>query len=356
MKRQAADCDDLFLPDFCGIRMVFVVVIIAELAAFVLALAPLDIPLNDRWSNLGLISLYVQWCALTSSGLLCVLRPYMCRFTDVQVGIISYLLILAVIAGVSEAAYWFIHHQALADNSGWHLRFLFRNLVIGAIITGPILRYFYVQNQWRRNVKTESEARLQALQSRIRPHFLFNSMNTIASLTRSQPAQAEAAVENLADLFRISLSDARQRLTLAEELQLCRRYLEIEHLRLGERLLVEWHTDNLPEDALLPALLLQPLLENAVYHGVEPLTEGGTVIISGEQTDNLLSITVQNPVAASADMNHQKGNQLAQENIRERLHAVYGHQGKLQTESSNGSYKVIIQFPYENQLDENSDR
>ncbi|MFO8025083.1 sensor histidine kinase [Thiohalophilus sp.] len=346
--------DNLFLPDFCGIRMVFLVVVIAELAAIVIALAPMETPWTERWARLGLISLFVQWCALSSCALLCLLRRQLRRLPPWQAGIGSYLLILLVIALVSEGAYWLIHYPG-GMGSLWHGRFMTRNLLIGLIITGPLLRYFYVQHQWRRQVRAESEARLQALQSRIRPHFLFNSMNTIVSLIQHKPQQAEQVVENLADLFRASLSDARQRVTLADELALCRRYLQIEKLRLGERLDVHWQVDTLPEDARLPALLIQPLIENAIYHGIEPRTDGGTIDISGELVDNQLHITLVNPIPDNPARAHGRGNQLAHQNIRDRLSASFEGATRLALDEMNHHYRVCLSFPYES-WHENSDR
>ena len=352
LKRSTTKCDDLFLPDFCAMRMVFVVVIIAQLAAFVLALAPLDIPLAQRWNNLGMISLYVQWCALGSCTVLCIVRPWLCGMTNIQAGIISYLLILLVIALITELAYWLIYKPGYESSQTWHIHFLLRNIVIGAIISGPILRYFYVQNQWRRNIQAESEARLQALQSRIRPHFLFNSMNTIASLIPAEPQQAEDAVENLADLFRASLSDARNLIPLSEELELCHRYLDIEALRLGERLQQKWNIDTLPRDALVPPLLIQPLLENAIYHGIEPLTEGGTIEVAGQLENKKIALTIRNPLNQNTDQQIARGNQLAHDNIRERLTALHGKQGSLQIEADEDSYQVTIRFPYQNEYED----
>ena len=352
LKRSTTKCDDLFLPDFCAMRMVFVVVIIAQLAAFVLALAPLDIPLAQRWNNLGMISLYVQWCALGSCTVLCIVRPWLCGMTNIQAGIISYLLILLVIALITELAYWLIYKPGYESSQTWHIHFLLRNIVIGAIISGPILRYFYVQNQWRRNIQAESEARLQALQSRIRPHFLFNSMNTIASLIPAEPQQAEDAVENLADLFRASLSDARNLIPLSEELELCHRYLDIEALRLGERLQQKWNIDSLPRDALVPPLLIQPLLENAIYHGIEPLTEGGTIEVAGQLENKKIALTIRNPLNQNSDQQIARGNQLAHDNIRERLTALHGKQGSLQIEADEDSYQVTIRFPYQNEYED----
>ena len=347
MQKSNADIDKLFLPNLCGIRAVFFVVLIAELFAFFLALAPMDIPATQRWYQLGLISLFVQWCALASCSILCLFRPYLARFSNIKAGIISYVIVLSVIAIITELTYYFIYARSIElYPESWHLHFFLRNLAIAAILTGPVLRYFYIQNQWRRNIRAETEARVQALQSRIRPHFLFNSMNTIASLTRSNPEKAEMAVENLADLFRVSLSDARKQVHLEEELELCHRYVEIEQLRLGNRLDVQWDLE-VPDDAMVPALLLQPILENAIYHGIESQTEGGSINIKGSLKDQQIEFIITNSLPDENSIQRQHGNQLAQENVRERLTALYAHRGTLNITELDGSYQVILQFPYE---------
>ena len=360
MSKTDSDIDNLFLPNLCGIRPVFFVVLIAELFAFFLALAPMDIPAIQHWYNLGLISLFVQWCALASCSILCLFRPYLARFSNITAGIISYIIILSVIAIITELTYYFIYAKSTTlYPSDWHLHFFLRNIAIGAILTGPVLRYFYIQNQWRRNVRAETEARVQALQSRIRPHFLFNSMNTIASLTRSNPEKAEMAVENLADLFRVSLSDARKQVSLEEELELCHRYIEIEQLRLGDRLKIKWDLD-VPDNAQVPALLLQPLLENAIYHGIESQTEGGSIEIKGQLENKQIKFTLTNSLPDNGTRQRQHGNQLAQENVRERLTALYAHRGKLEINENDGLYKVTLEFPYERpnqaKIHENFDR
>ena len=347
MAKTDSDTDTLFLPNLCGIRAVFFVVLIAELFAFFLALAPMDIPATQRWYQLGLISLFVQWCALASCSILCLFRPYLTRFSNIKAGIISYIIVLSVIAIITELTYYFIYANSIElYPPSWHLHFFLRNIAIGAILTGPILRYFYIQNQWRRNIRAETEARVQALQSRIRPHFLFNSMNTIAALTRSDPEKAEMAVENLADLFRVSLSDARKQVPLEEELELCHRYIEIEQLRLGDRLEVKWDLD-VPDDALVPALLLQPLLENAIYHGIESQTTGGCIKIKGELNNKQIEFTLTNSLPEKNSTQRQHGNQLAQQNVRERLTALYGNRGKLEVSEKEDMYQVSLQFPYE---------
>lgn len=347
MAKTNPDNDTLFLPNLCGIRAVFFVVLIAELFAFFLALAPVHIPLAQRWYQLGLISLFVQWCALASCSLLCLARPYLKRYSNIKAGIISYIIVLTVISIITELTYYFIYANSIElYPSGWHLHFFLRNLAMGAILTGPVLRYFYVQNQWRRNIRAETESRVQALQSRIRPHFLFNSMNTIASLTRSAPEKAETAIENLADLFRVSLSDARKQVSLEEELELCQRYIEIEQLRLGDRLVIEWDLD-VPNDAQVPALLLQPLLENAIYHGIESQTQGGSIKVKGSLTNKQIEFTLTNSLPEKNAPQRQHGNQIAQDNVRERLTALYAHRGKLEIKEEDGIYQVSLQFPYE---------
>lgn len=343
----SATKDDCFLPNFCGLRMVFLVVIIAQLFAFVVVLSPSDLPAEGRWLQLGLISLFVQWCTLVSSAVLCVLRRVICHLSDMLVATISYISVLLVVWVVSEVAFWYVYPGA---HMMTHWPFVARNLSISFLITGPILRYFYVSHQWQRNVRAEAEARLQSLQSRIRPHFLFNSMNTIASLTRTSPEQAEAAVEDLADLFRASLRDARQFHSLTEELTLCRRYLEIEGLRLGDRLKIEWDIEDLPGDALLPPLLIQPLLENAIYHGIEPRVEGGTIRIAGKRDGRQLHLEIRNPI--TAEKGTTAGNHIAQENIRARLATLYGSRGGMEIREENEIFTVSLSWPYRNKLDD----
>jgi two-component system sensor histidine kinase AlgZ len=169
-------------------------------------------------------------------------------------------------------------------------------------------------------------------------------MNTIAALTRSDPARAEEAVEDLADLFRATLADSKTLLTIKEELELTRIYERIELLRLGDRLKVRWNIRDLPLRALIPGLTIQPLLENAIYHGIEPIDGGGTVEVTGRREDGRIVIEVRNPVAAERVA--RSGNRLAVENIRERIALAYGVAGGLEAVESDGEYRVTITLPY----------
>ncbi|MCI0401682.1 MAG: histidine kinase [Gammaproteobacteria bacterium] len=355
--REPADTNAVFLPDFCGIRTVFVVVLIAEMLAFVLTLAtPGDYA--SRVEHLARSSLFIQWVALSCVALLCVSRGVLSRLGDRLAATVSYLSILAMTFLISELAWWVMQQAPVGDTSlqQAHAGFLLRTVGTSAIVSAVTLRYFYVQYQWKKNIESEAEARIQALQSRIRPHFLFNCMNTIASLTRKEPALAEQALEDLADLFRASLSDAKKRVGLAEELALCRRYLHIEGLRLGDRLQADWAIDELPGDALLPALTIQPLLDNAIYHGIQPLPEGGMIRIVGKRDGAKLIITIDNPLPEKTPNSQHAGNRLAQENVRQRLEGFYGKQGTLTVDSGNGRYRVCVSFPYQRAQDEDSSR
>jgi two-component system sensor histidine kinase AlgZ len=222
--------------------------------------------------------------------------------------------------------------------------FLSSNVVVGTIMTGLALRYFYVSHQWQRNVESEARTRIHALQARIRPHFLFNSMNTIAELTRTNPKAAEAAVENLSDLFRASLADSQKLIPLAQELEITRVYQEMEQQRLGDRLIVRWQLDGLPQQARIPSLTLQPLLENAIYHGVEPLPDVGVVEIEGRRKGDMIYLSVRNPLPIKK-FKSEAGNQIALENIRERLELAFGSSASLSRAIDQTHYQVSIAFP-----------
>jgi two-component system sensor histidine kinase AlgZ len=189
-----------------------------------------------------------------------------------------------------------------------------------------------------------AEARLQALQARIRPHFLFNSLNTVLGLMRSDPRRAEQTLENLADLFRVFMRDTRSLVPLDEEVVLCQQYLAIEQLRLGERLKVRWNIDQMPGDALLPSLLLQPLIENAVHHGIEPRTEPGEIEITCTRPGDRVRVEVLNPLAEQP--NSRAGNQMALSNVRERLMLLYDMEGRLETQEHEGQFRLWLEIPY----------
>ncbi|HEY1282889.1 MAG TPA: sensor histidine kinase [Steroidobacteraceae bacterium] len=350
MKTDAASEDSkaYYLPDFCASRAALAIVLIVELTAFVLVLAnPSRI---GFWLDLARLSLFLIWIALASAGLLCWSSRWLRRLDEPKVSAAALAIIGSVIVVMCAVA-WGVGRSQYAETLGIQgvfpsefRGFALRSVTIGLVITALALRYFYVAHEWQRNVEMQARARVHALQARIRPHFLFNSMNTIAALTRTDPALAEQAVQDLADLFRANLNEKRNTITLEQELEVAHIYQRIEELRLGDRLQVVWNISQLPMLALVPGLLLQPLLENAIYHGVEPQPDGGVVTINGELAGGLVTIVVRNAVADR--QNDREGNKLALANIRERLSLMYGDRALVKAGRFDNEYIVTLRFPH----------
>ena len=217
-----------------------------------------------------------------------------------------------------------------------------RYWVFTVLITGILIGYFELRGRALSPALTE--ARLQALQARIRPHFLFNSINAVLSLMRQEPRRAEQALEDLADLFRVLMADNRQLTPIAREVGLAKQYLSIEFLRLGDRLQVEWDVVHMPADAMIPPLVLQPLLENAVYHGIEPRTEPGTIQIRIARDGGQIKLSLSNPYRPDGD--HHSGNRMALANIRERLALHFDAEASIKTMAMDNTYEVLIVIPY----------
>lgn len=338
-----------FLPDFCTVPVLLSLLIVAELLSIVLVLGGMH-GAGASWENLGIVSLFVQWVALSSAALLCLGRKWLLGMQDAVAGVVCYALVLLVTLLLSEAAYRILLQGGMEYAPGWHWDMMFRNGGISAIVSAVALRLLYLQHQRGIQLEANASARIEALQARIRPHFLFNSMNTIAALIRQHPQHAEEAVEDLSDLFRASLGSAQEHVTLASELENARRYLHIEKLRLGERMRVEWNVDALPGQALLPPLILQPLLENAIYHGVERLESGGAIIITGSCVDDTISITIRNPLPPLDLASASGGHQMALNNIRERMQIIYGRRGILRLDKKDEFCEVQLLFPLQERM------
>ena len=218
-----------------------------------------------------------------------------------------------------------------------------RHVLLALSVFGVLLLYFGLRAKALSPAIAES--RLQALQARIRPHFLFNSINAVLSLVRSDPKQAETALLDMADLFRVLMRDNRELVPIADEIELCRQYLDLEKLRLTDRLQVEWHLNNMPGDALVPPLVLQPLLENAVYHGIEPMSTPGVVSINIFCKGGDVHAILRNPYRSDGGRHHA-GNKMALGNIRERLKLHFDAEGALESRIRDAAYEVHIRMPY----------
>ena len=340
--KQAAPTTGFYLPDLCQVKAVLFIVLVAELLAIVLTLSGSGIAAFD-WQSFALKSLFCQWAFLSSAACLCQLRPWIRHMSLATGAAVSYVLVLVLVAALAVAGQWLMAGAIYGITWRFNFNDLVEVVIITAIIAGITLRYFYLSQELRQRQQAALQARIEALQSRIRPHFLFNSMNIIASLIAVDAKAAEKAVEDLSDLFRASLSDTNTQVSLKEELELCKSYARIEQNRLGERLKVEWQTDNVPMDLPIPSLTLQPLLENAIYHGIQNLVEGGTVSIQADYDGQWLNLSITNPY--NAELDQYQGNQVAIPNIQHRLQALYGDEAELAMSNLGDEYKVVVSYP-----------
>jgi len=298
--------------------------------------------MNNQWYSLGLWSIYTQWVVLLATFALCFLRDYIARVSYVLaclsvifVCIISLLLVEVITSawGSGFSQWWNI------DTSR-----LFRLLVATLLISFGLLRFFAFLTALEHHNQAESQSRIEALQSRIQPHFLFNSLNTISELTISNPEQAEQAIHSLSMLFRASLENERKEHSLESELNLCQRYIELETWRLSDRLSIDWHL-GIKEAAKwgVPKLLIQPLIENAIVHGQQ---KDGTIKIKIDlrESNKHLSLMIENTKSHDVERT-SSGHGIALNNIRERLYVLYDDQQTLRVKDSDALYSILVRIP-----------
>ena len=335
----------VYLPDFCAAGTVLVILLVAELVAILLTLVSFE-P-GSFLTELSKMSMFVLWQALLGTVLLCQIRPWAERQGNTRAFVICFVVLEVMVLLLAEATWQLtqVFGEAVIIDAT-HGLFLLRTFAASSIVIALAMRYLYISSEWRRSIVLEAQSRISALQALIRPHFLFNSMNTIASLTRTDPRQAEEAVEDLADLMRANLNAPKDRTTLKEELETAAIYQRIEKLRLGDRLKVRWNVDELPMRALIPSLTIQPLLENSIYHGIEMLPEGGEVTVTGRRDGDNLDIRISNPVAEEK-RDKSAGNKMAMSNIQQRFELAYGHRADVTVEDGDDVYSVQLNFPYE---------
>jgi two-component system sensor histidine kinase AlgZ len=319
------------LPDFRNLGVI-ARILVAVLAAALLAAAikaPTFAQLADEFLDLALVVgpvLIASLVLLSTASPWLAKLPYFIAITVIAVGV------MWLTAGVQ----W-VRASVESESLG-----IIRAGGFALLLTALLAGYFHLRN--RAFSPALAEARLQALQARIRPHFLYNTLNAVLSLIRKDPKRAEVALEDLAELYRMVMADAKNLTTLAQELDLTRQYLNLEQLRLGARLVVQWKTEEAPRDALVPPLLLQPLVENAVYHGVEPGTGPGTIEIAIRRERDRVHLKLTNPY--HPEHQHRQGNRMALANIRERLALHFDVEAKLESGVQGENYEIAIVIPY----------
>ncbi|WP_370869542.1 sensor histidine kinase [Pseudomonas sp.] len=341
-KNMSAPIDDFFVPELCEPEALLSMVLLAELLVLVLVLAEPMLPGFD-WVRLALTSLFVQWILLLSAALLCRLRPLLARGRPALAGALCCLIVVGLTLACTAVADYYDLGGPLPHAGEVNL--YLRHALISMIMSALLLRYFYLQSQWRRQEQAELRARIESLQARIRPHFLFNSLNSIASLVVIDPFKAEQAVLDLSDLFRASLAKPGSLVPWSEELELAKRYLSIEHYRLGERLQLQWEVMDVPDDLPIPQLTLQPLLENALIYGIQPRIEGGLVRVDASYTDGVFQLCVSNPYEELREQPPSRGTRQALANIDARLAALFGPRASLSVERRDGRHFTCLRYP-----------
>ena len=327
---QAPEPTRRLLFDACQVGVVLRAVLFVEAVVGVGAMfgAPSFLDWLSRLSLLtgGALPATLVWliAACSLKKLLARLSPTLQQAAGVALGALSGLYGCGVLflAGLLDPAPW--------------VACAFSGALLSAALVAALV--------WRARGQTPAAtaARLSELQARIRPHFLFNTLNSAIALVRAEPARAETLLEDLSDLFRHALMEQGESVTLADEIALAGRYLAIEQVRFGERLQVEWAIDASASAARLPPLLLQPLVENAVQHGVEPSPQGAQVRISTQRRGSSVVIKVTNTVPAGQGT---PGHGVALDNVRDRLHLLHDVQGHFQSALKDGVFQVRIQVP-----------
>lgn len=321
------------LPDFRNLGVVLRILLAVNLLLIIMDIAATD-SLIGAWQRFFGRAWLLEPVLLLVLTTLAGLGPALQRLPYRQ-GVAATLLIVLVLTALVQAS---ISGVVDPENSS-----IWRPLGFAVLATWGFLSYFRLRA--RALSPLLAEARLQALQARIRPHFLFNSLNAVLSLIRSEPRKAESALEDLADLFRVFMAENLDLSTLEREISLARQYLGIESLRLGERLTLEWHTENMPLGALVPPLVIQPLLENAVYHGIEPSSKPGVINVNVFRVRDEVHIDIRNPYVRDSG-HHHAGNKMAMGNIRERLFLHFDAEASLKTSVGSDYYQVHLVIPY----------
>lgn len=326
-----------FIPNLCDPQNLLIVILSVQILAFVITLIKSQEVLIN-WQILGFSSLTLHCIGLSASAALCLIKNTVSERSIVVQAALALIIVLTLSAIFSWLGARFLGYETQQNTL-----FITRNTLIAALMCGLFLRYAYLDFLAKQREKAELSSRIEALQSRIRPHFLFNSMNSIASLIASKPEEAENAVLDLSELFRATLNTKFSYVSIGEELELCKKYLNIESLRLGDRLNLEWSIDDKVLGYMIPPLTLQPLVENAIYHGIQPIAEGGTIRFEAYLKQQSIYLLISNPVTNKEKTRH--GNQIALGNIADRLAALYSDQALIKTSQLNDIFTTTLRLP-----------
>jgi two-component system sensor histidine kinase AlgZ len=334
----------VFPPTFCDWRLGVAIAAVTQISVLLIGLGRSD---GISWGWLSLITAYAQGLALVCTVAVCIGRPWIRQLSIRDAWLACWLIAVVTTFVVSYACAIISTVLGYGPGEEGLPAFMLQSMLAVGLVFMALLRYLFIRSQWQAELVSQADARVQALQARIRPHFLFNSLNTIASLISDEPEKAERVTEDLAELFRGSMRRSDTLIPLSEELDLGRRFLDMEQVRLGNRLRVDWDIEELPVDTMVLPLLLQPLLENAVIHGIQPSEEGGEIRVYGRSEADNIVITIVNPVQSVAARSVMKtaGHGMALRNIRNRLKLVFEGRASLITSQNEDQFFAVLNLP-----------
>ncbi|MHA3097513.1 sensor histidine kinase [Acinetobacter brisouii] len=323
----------------------------SSILAVVLMLAEAGTWQAMNWGHVLQYLLYIYWVILVFIVVIQKIQPKINHLNHVVVFTFAFFLLQGIVLLTTiflNALLLMLHFgwrqlgdwQQLFDHAGLHLSY-------GVLMGAFSLRYLYIRDQWLKQQHSELQARIQAMQARIQPHFLFNSLNSVVSLIAVDPDKAEDMLINLSRLFRVSLQELKM-VSLAEELQICRQYIAIEQIRLRDRLQMDWRLPDIQalQYIQIPVLSLQPLLENSIFHGVEKISSPCKISLLVEILDRQVNIVITNPYLQE-QQGQRQGNGIALENVKQRLRAYYGDAAYIQCFAGQGIFTTILTYPYQ---------
>ncbi len=335
MLEEAELAVDSPVPDWCNLGLMLRIVVAVNLLFFCVAAiqSPSTAAWLDQWLRLAML---VEPVLIGSLFFGCLIRRATWRWPH-PLQFAAALLLPSALTFFAQRLTRGI--DSFGATAGW------RDAAFSLLLTASVL--YWARLRERAYSPALAEAQLQALQSRIRPHFLFNSLNAALGLIRSDPRRAETLLEDVADLFRVLMRDSRERVPLENEIGLCKQYLAIEQLRLGDRLATTWEVDDGALAALVPTLLLQPLIENAVHHGIEPATAPGTITIAIRRNGRYVDVAITNPWQGTVSAEATRGNRMGLDNVRQRLALIHDLEATIDSTVRDGRYVVQIRLPAE---------
>ena len=334
-----------WLTNYCDNLRIFISVIMIQIVVVIYSLSFFENSF-DFLHKFSVLTLVSQFIGLTILILLCKLKHFF-NSLNVVTGVIVLSLFIVVVTSLMAQIIGFLDFRltfGLFLNREEINYLNFKLSLAYIIIFLALSRYFYIQDQWQKQIRKLSDARLIALQARIKPHFLFNTLNSISSLIAIDSNRAEKAIGDLSGLMRRGFSNKEKFICIEEELQWIEQYLALEKLRLDSRLKYSISCEEELYKVEIPVLCIQPLVENAILHGIQPLENGGLIDIQIFKKDNQLMIRVINPYLKSASKKTQS-NGMALKNIKERLELYYGKKGFMKINDIDEMFIVEIGLP-----------